>query len=132
MIRASAALQDRHARRRATTFAALLVVSLALVIVSDTAPLREFQKGIGFAFAPIQGVLSSTTRALVGVFSTIAEIDQLRQRNVQLEQENEQLRAQNQGYLELQRELKQVSDLLGLKTSVSYRTSRYRSGCRRP
>jgi len=122
VVRAPTALQDRGARRRATTFAALLALSLVLVVVSDTAPLREFQKGIGFAFAPIQGVLSATTRGLVGVFSTIAEIDQLRQRNAQLEQENENLRAQTQGYLELQRELKQVSDLLALKTSISYRT----------
>jgi rod shape-determining protein MreC len=122
MIRAPAALGDRQARRRATTFAALVAVSLVLVVVSDTAPVREFQKGIGFAFAPIQGVLSSTTRGLVGVFSAIAEIDQLRLRNAELEQQNEQLRAQNQSYLELQRELKQVTDLLGLKTSISYRT----------
>jgi rod shape-determining protein MreC len=122
MVRAPAALQDRRTRRRATTFGALLAVSLVLVVISDTAPLREFQKGIGFAFAPIQGLLSSTTRGLVGVFSTIAEIDQLRQRNVELEGQNEQLRAQTQGYLELQRELKQISDLLGLKTSISYRT----------
>ena len=122
MVRAPAALQDRRTRRRASTFAALLAVSLVLVVISDTAPLREFQKGIGFAFAPIQGALSGTTRGLVGIFSTIAEIDQLRQRNSELERTNEQLRAQNQGYLELQRELKQVSDLLGLKTSISYRT----------
>lgn len=122
MIRAPAALQDRQARRRATTFAALLALSFALIVVSDTAPLREFQKGIGFAFAPIQGLLSSTTRGIVGIFSAIAEIDQLRQRNVELTNENEHLKAQNQGYVELQRELKQLSDLLGLKTSVSYST----------
>jgi rod shape-determining protein MreC len=122
MIRAPAALQDRQARRRATTFAALLALSFALIVVSDTAPLREFQKGIGFAFAPIQGLLSSTTKGIVGIFSAITEIDQLRQRNVELTDENEHLRAQNQGYVELQRELKQLSDLLGLKTSVSYST----------
>jgi rod shape-determining protein MreC len=122
MFRAPAALQDRQARRRAGTYAGLLALSLALVVVSDAAPLREFQKGIGFAFAPLQGVLSSTTRGLVGIFATIAEIDQLRQRNVELTGENEQLKAEIQGGLESQRELRLLSDLLGVKTSITYST----------
>ena len=122
MLRAPAALQDRQARRRATAYAALLALSIALVTFSDSAPLREFQKGIGFAFAPIQGFLSGTTRGVVGVFATIAEIDQLRQRNAELSRENEQLRAQNQAFLESQRELRLLSDLLGVKTSVTYTT----------
>ena len=122
MLRAPAALQDRQARRRATAYAALLALSIALVVFSDSAPLREFQKGIGFAFAPIQGFLSGTTRGVVGVFATIAEIDQLRQRNAELLRENEQLRAENQAFLESQRELRLLSDLLGVKTSVTYTT----------
>jgi rod shape-determining protein MreC len=122
MIRAPAALQDRQNRRRAATFAALLVASLALVILSDTPPLREFQKGMGFAFAPLQGFLSSTTRGVTGIFATIAEIDRLRQSNADLTRENDRLRAENQGFLELQRQVKQLSDLLAVKTSVSYDT----------
>ncbi len=122
MLRTPAAFQDRQARRRATLYAGLLALSVALVLVSDTPPLREFQKGIGFAFAPIQGFLSGTTRAVVGVFATIAEIDQLRQRNAELLRENEVLRAENQGFLELQRENRMLSDLLGVKTSLTYTT----------
>lgn len=122
MLRTPAAFQDRQARRRATAYAGLLALSMALVVVSDSPPLREFQKGIGFAFAPIQGFLSGTTRAVVGVFATIAEIDQLRQRNAELLRENEQLRAENQGFLELQRENRMFADLLGIKTSLTYTT----------
>ena len=122
MLRAPAALQDRQARRRATIYGSLLALSIVLVLVSDVAPLREFQKGIGFAFAPIQGALSSTTRGVLGIFTTIAEIDQLRQRNAELATENEQLRAQAQGALESQRELRILSDILGVKTSVTYAT----------
>jgi rod shape-determining protein MreC len=122
VFRTPAALQDRQARRRATIYGGLLALSLALVVVSDTAPLREFQKGIGFAFAPLQGVLSSTTRGVIGVFATIAEIDQLRQQNVELTRENEQLKAQVQGGLESQRELRLLSDLLGVKTSITFST----------
>jgi rod shape-determining protein MreC len=119
---APAALQDRQARRRVTIYAGLVALSLALVVVSDTAPLREFQKGIGFAFAPLQGVLSSTTRGAIGIFATIAEIDQLRQRNLELTRENEQLKAEVQGGLESQRELRLLSDLLGVKTSITFST----------
>src|SRR6266542_3722391 len=122
MLRAPAALQDRQARRRATVYGALLALSLVLVLVSDVVPVREFQKGIGFAFAPIQGVLSSTTRGVLGIYTTIAEIDQLRQRNAELTAENEQLRAQAQGAQESQRELRILSDILGVKTSVTYAT----------
>ena len=122
MLRAPAALQDRQARRRATVYAGLLALSIALVIVSDSAPLREFQKGIGFALAPVQAFLSGTTRGVIGVFATIAEIDQLRQRNAELLRENEELRAENQAFLESQRELKLLSDLLAVKTSVTYTT----------
>lgn len=122
VFRAPVALQDRQARRRATIFAGLVALSLALVVMSDTAPLREFQKGIGFAFAPLQGVLSSTTRGVIGIFATIAEIDQLRQRNLELTRENEQLKAQVQGGLESQRELRLLSDLLGVKTSITFST----------
>jgi rod shape-determining protein MreC len=122
MFRAPTALQDRQTRRRATTYGGLLALCLLLVVISDTAPLREFQKGIGFAFAPVQSVLSSTTRGAVGIFTTIAEIDQLRQRNAELSTENEQLKAQVQGALESQRELRILSDILGVKTAVSYTT----------
>src|SRR5438552_6907813 len=122
MFRAPAALQDRQSRRRATIYGGLLALSLVLVIVSDTAPLREFQKGIGFAFAPFESLLSSTTRGVVGIFTTIAEIDQLRQRNAELAQENEQLKAQAQSALESRRELRILSDILGVKTSVTYTT----------
>jgi rod shape-determining protein MreC len=100
----------------------LLAASLVVVLFSDTPPLREFQKGMGFAFAPVQGFLSSTTRGVTGVITTIAEIDRLRQENAALAGENERLRAENQGFLELQREFKLLSDLLGIKTSVSYST----------
>lgn len=92
------------------------------MFLSETAPLREFQRGMGFAFAPIQGFLSTATRGVTGIAATIAEIDRLRQENSELARENERLRAENQGYLELQRELKAISDLLELKTSVSYST----------
>lgn len=116
------AIRDRGTRRRAITYGALIALSLALVVVSETAPFRELRKGIGFAFAPIQGFLSSTTRDAVGIFGTIAEIDQLRQNNASLARENEQLRAENQGLLELQRENRLLSDLLGIKTTFTYAT----------
>jgi rod shape-determining protein MreC len=122
VLRTPSALQDRQARRRATAYTALLAASLVLALFSDTPPLREFQRGMGFAFAPVQGLLSSTTRGVTGVITTIAEIDRLRQGNAALAAENERLRAENQGFLELQREFKLLSDLLGIKTSVSYST----------
>jgi rod shape-determining protein MreC len=117
-----ALLQDRQRRRRATLYASALALSLVLVGLSDTAPLRELQRGLGFAFAPIQGFLSSTTSGVVGVFATIAEIDQLRQRNADLERENEALRAENLRAEELARENRMLADLLRLKTSLSYST----------
>lgn len=122
MFGTPAVLADRQQRRRALLFSSAMALSLVLFVLSDTAPLREFQRGIGFAFAPIQEILSSTTRGVVGVADTIAEIDRLRQQNVDLQREIESLRAESQRAAELARENRVLADLLRLKTSLSYTT----------
>lgn len=80
----SSVLADRSLRRRAIAFVVLVIACLGLVAVSDSGPVRELRRGIGFAFAPVQGSLSDATRSVTRVFGALAEIDSLRHENVAL------------------------------------------------
>lgn len=112
--------EERRVRRLAAGYLVPLVISLGLVFASGNAFLREFQRGIGFAFAPIQEALSSTTRGVVSVFETIAEIDRLRKENQALDAENRRLRVENQQLEELLRENALLSDLLETRSNLAF------------
>lgn len=115
-------LDDRIARRRVLGYVVPLLVSLALVFASGNPILREFQRGIGFAFAPIEDALSSATRGVTSIFATIAEIDRLRKTNQALDEENRRLRVDNQQLEELRRENVLLSELLETRSNIDFTT----------
>jgi rod shape-determining protein MreC len=133
----TALLNDRKTRRRSVSYVILLVSCLVLMVFSSSPPVQEIQKGVAFAFKPVQGAVDSVARGVGGLVGTITEIDTLRRTNNELAAENATLRAENAQALEIQREnqiltgLLQVQSGLGFKTVASTVISRETSEFRR-
>jgi rod shape-determining protein MreC len=115
-------LSSRVARRRATAYATLLVVSLALMSVSSNPLVRELQNGIAFAFRPIQQAIDGIAGEVSSIATTIAEIDQLRHENATLRAENDLLDAESRSVAELRRENEALTALLQLRNGLKFET----------
>jgi rod shape-determining protein MreC len=113
---------DRVARRRTILFGALLAISVGLMVVSSTAPALELQRGVAFAFRPIQGGLDSIARGVSGLVETVTEIDTLHRTNDRLAQENARLAAENARTKELERQNELLTELLEVKGSLGFDT----------
>ena len=113
---------DRIARRRTILFGALLAISAGLMVVSSTGPALELQRGVAFAFRPIQGGLDSIARGVSGLVETVTEIDTLHRTNDQLAQENARLAAENARTKELERQNELLTALLEVKGSLGFDT----------
>ena len=118
----AAILANRTFRRRAVAYVALLVVSLVLVTISSNPIVRDVQNGVAFAFKPFQVAVGDVARDVASIASTIAEIDRLRQENVELRTENDRLEAESRAAAELRRENDQLTGLLQLRTGLAYQT----------
>ena len=57
----TALLNDRRTRRRSITYVVLLVTCLVLMVFSSSPPVQELQKGIAFAFKPVQAGVDSVS-----------------------------------------------------------------------
>ena len=112
----------RASRRRVGLYFGLFAVTLMLLATSGTGPMRELQRAVGFAFAPIQGVLSGATRGFTSIFDAITEIDRLRRDNQALQAENQQLSVENRQLQEVKIQNEQLSKLLGVQGSLDYKT----------
>lgn len=112
----------RTARRRAIAYAFLVALCLLLVGASNTAPLVELRRGIGFALSPLQSGLSGTTRSAISVFGAITRIDQLRTDNRELQIRVQELEAENQRLQTARIENEALTALLGIRTSFDGET----------
>ncbi|MEO8229124.1 MAG: rod shape-determining protein MreC [Chloroflexota bacterium] len=113
---------NRLARRRAILFGTLLAVSVGLMIVSSAGPVIELQRGVSFAFRPIQSGLDSIARGVSDVAETVTEIDTLHRTNDQLARENARLAAENARTKELERQNQILTGLLEVKGSLGFST----------
>jgi rod shape-determining protein MreC len=77
-------LRDRSSRRRLVVFGGLVGACLVMLLVSDSGPVRELRRGVGFAIAPVQGSLADGTRSVTEVLGAFGEIDSLRRENTDL------------------------------------------------
>jgi rod shape-determining protein MreC len=103
-------LTDRTVRRQLVTFSLLIATCMLLLAFSDTRPVQDLRGGVNFALAPIREALTGGARAVSSVFTSIADLEQLRrevqaqaERIQQLEEANLQipvLQTQNQKYAE--------------------------------
>jgi rod shape-determining protein MreC len=118
----SALAGNRLARRRAIAFTALLGVSLALMLASSTGPATEVQRGVAFAFRPVQGALDGIARGVSGLVTTVTEIDSLHRTNEALARENARLSAENVRTAELERQNQLLTELLKVKGTLEFQT----------
>jgi rod shape-determining protein MreC len=110
------------ARREIAVYIALLVLCLLLLAFSNSGPLLELRKGVGFALAPFQDTLRQGTRTVTSVFSTINDIEGLRQQNEDLTRRIQEVDAENQRLQSLAVENQQLAALLEVRSSLSYDT----------
>ncbi|HLY12782.1 MAG TPA: rod shape-determining protein MreC [Candidatus Limnocylindrales bacterium] len=116
----TALLNDRRTRRRSITYVVLLVTCLVLMVFSSSPPIQELQRGVAFAFKPVQTAVDSVAQGIGSVVATIGEIDTLRKTNDQLATENATLQAQNAQAQELERENQILTGLLKVQSSLGY------------
>lgn len=115
-------LANRVARRRGIAYVVLLATTLILMAFSSSPVVAELQRGVGFAFRPIQGALHEVGSSVASVFGAITEIDQLRISNQALVAENARLRAENVRAEEIARENDQLTALLQLRSGLAFAT----------
>lgn len=115
-------IANRTARRRGVAYVVLLAISLILMAFSSAPAVGELQRGVGFAFRPVQGALNDVGRGVTSVFGAITEIDQLRLANQALMRDNERLRTENTRAAELQREYDVLTALLQLRSGLNFTT----------
>ncbi len=113
---------NRAARRRTILFGVLMAISIALMALSSSGPAIELQRGVAFAFRPIQSGLDSVARDVSALAATLSQIDTLHRTNQQLAQENARLAAENARTKELERQNGLLTQLLEVKGSLSFST----------
>ncbi len=118
----NALLANRATRRKAIAYVSLVVASLILLGISSNPFVRDIQHGVAFAFRPVQVAVDGVARDVTSIFSTITEIDRLRQENAALRAENEQLEALSRGATELRRENELLTGLLQLRNGLQFET----------
>ncbi len=106
----------RTARRRAIAYALLVALCLLLLGASNTAPLTELRRGIGFALTPLQSGLSSVTRSATSVFGAITRIEQLRNETLDLQRRVQELEVENQRLESARIENEALTELLGIRS----------------
>ena len=119
----SALLATKSARRQATAYVALLVVSILLLTMSSNPLLVDLRNGVAFAFRPFSMAVDGAAANVRSIFATIVEIDQLRQENQALKAENDQLEAEARAAEELRRENEQLTALLQLRNGLEFQTT---------
>lgn len=113
---------SRSARRQAIAYIALLAISLLLLAFSNSGPLLELRRGVGFALSPIQEALRDGTRTVSSFFAAIGEIDRLNQLNEELTRRVQELEAENRRLESLRVQNEQLTELLNVKSSLTYET----------
>jgi rod shape-determining protein MreC len=118
----SGLLASRVARRRGILFTTLLALTLVLMAFSTAPAVLEVQRGVNFAFRPVQGVLDDISAGVASAFGALGEIDRLRADNSRLTGENDRLATENARLEEIRRENELLSGLLQVRNGFAYET----------
>jgi rod shape-determining protein MreC len=118
----TAFLATRTARRRGIAFTVLLAITLLLMAFSSNPAVLEVQRGVSFAFRPIQGALDELAGGAARLGSALLEIERLRADNTTLRDENARLAAENARLDEIRRENALLTGLLQLRNGFEYQT----------
>ncbi|HWH32024.1 MAG TPA: rod shape-determining protein MreC, partial [Egibacteraceae bacterium] len=114
-------------RRSRTLVVALAVAALALLTLDyrqgDGGIVAAMQRGVTAVLAPVQEGLSDVVRPVGDFFEAIAELDDLRQQNAELEAELQDLREGKFSRADLERENTELRALLGMRERLGYTTT---------
>lgn len=116
-------LATRTARRRGITFTVLIAITLVLMAFSSNPAVIELQRGVNFAFQPIQRALDGLAHGVTDTFGAIGEIERLHADNAALRDENARLAADNARLQEIRRENELLTGLLQLRNGLDYQTA---------
>jgi rod shape-determining protein MreC len=102
---------------------ALVALSLAIITVDyregATGPLAAMGRGAQAFMAPLQEGVTSATRPVANFFSGLAHLPSLEQENQALRDEVAALQARTAANAQVQQQLEQLRNLLGLQQSLS-------------
>ena len=112
----------RSVRRQTAAYVFLLAITILLLAFSNSGPLLELRRGVGFALSPIQDTLRQGTRTVTNLFGAIGEIETLRAQNEDLTRRLQELEADNQRLQSLAAENAALSALLETRSSLEYET----------
>ncbi len=115
-------LSNRRARRRWITYTVLLVITVLLMAFSSNPGVREIQRGLNFAFKPVQSAFAGVAENIASVVGAISEIDRLRVDNAALRDQNAQLLNTNLRLELAKRENDQLTGLLQLQSGFDHQT----------
>jgi len=115
-------LSDRTLRRQLVTFSLLIATCMLLLAFSDTKPVQDVRGGINFALTPIRDTLSGGARAVGSLFTSIADLDQLRRENEELHAYIQRLEENALQIPVLQTDNAKLADTLKVKRSLDHRT----------
>jgi rod shape-determining protein MreC len=118
----AAILSSKTFRRKAVVYSVLLAVSFVLMAISSSPLVIDIQKGVRFAFTPVQAGLDDAASGVASIFRTISEIDHLRRDNAALQEENDLLRTENSRLQETRRENDLLTGLLQLQAGLDHET----------
>lgn len=114
-------------RRSRTLVAVLAVAALALLTLDyrqgDGGLVAALQRTATAALAPVQEGLAGIVRPVGDFFEAIAELDELRQENAELEAELQDLREGRFSRADLERENAELRALLGMRERLGFTTT---------
>ena len=119
----SAVFSSPPARRRTIAYVAVVASTLVMMAVSANPFVRDLQRGIGFAFRPVESALDGFGHGITSIATAIGEIDQLRLENEALRAENERNQQEAQRADEIRRQNEVLTGLLQLRNGFEYQTA---------
>jgi rod shape-determining protein MreC len=115
-------LKNRSVRRYIAVYVGLIAISMLLLAFSASAPVIQLRRGVGYAVAPIQQSMRDVAQTVGSLFSSIGEIDRLRQENEDLARQLADVQAENQGLQSLKTQNDLLTQLLDVHSSFDYQT----------
>jgi rod shape-determining protein MreC len=118
----SAVFANRTARRRTIAYVAVLVLTLLMMAASTNSLVQELQRGIAFAFRPVEVALNGVGHDFSSIVTAVGEIDQLRLENDALRAENQRIQQEALQAEEIRRQNSILTGLLQLRNGFEYTT----------
>jgi rod shape-determining protein MreC len=110
---------------RSTRLLVVVLVSISLAVITldyregENGPLAGIGRIALATMAPLQEAVTTATRPIGDFFSGLVHLPSIQKENERLKHENEELRAASAAGADKESQIQQLSDLLGLKESLT-------------